>query len=218
MIRINTMNRLNEIIFGGILLGLIMVCSSVYGQGDKGISRKTISIGAQSPQSPHGSFADLTTGTTYFTKEVEPHQQQIDLVGSYFHGKVPTHYNLMMPSSPGIQSINAYKESVFEKWRYKNRGLIIVLKPDDKAKEVYESIETNKQLFDAYNRARSLVKEQTDYNKSTHGSSNRVRNLSEGDYMVIRSQDRGLYAIGHVLKLESGPRGYITIDFKVSDL
>lgn len=218
MIRVNTINRLSKTIFGGILVGLIMVCSLVYAQGDKTVSRKTISIGAQSPKSPHGSFADLKTGTTYFIKDVEPHQQQIDLVGSYFHGKVPTHYNLMMPSSAGIQSINAYKESVFEKWRYKNRGSIIVLKPNDKAKGLYENIETNKQLFDAYNRARGLVKDQADYNKSEHGPSNRVRNLAEGDYVVIRSQDRGLYAIGHVVKLESGPQGYVTIDFKVSDL
>lgn len=196
------------------VLGSSLFLNLLYAQSSKGISKITISIGAQNPKSPHGSFLDIKEAKTYYLKDIEQYQQNIDIICSYGDS---TKINFLTPNSAALKSIKAYKEKVFEGWKYKNRGAFILLKNDKASKELYEKVETKENLIAAYKKGAELVSQQSGYNKTDQGPSSRIRKIDVDDYVLFRSVDRGIYAIGRVVKIEPGFQGYAVVEFKIAD-
>lgn len=196
------------------IVGSSMLFNLSYGQGGN-VSNVTISIGAQNPKAPHGSFVNLKEAKGYYLREADKHQQNIDLIGSYGD---KTLFNLIVPSSASLKGIKAYKEKVFEGWEYKNRGSLILLKKGSSyGKDLFEKAATRKDLIAAYRSGTKLVTEQPDYSKTNYGPSSRLRNIEEGDYVLFRSADRNIYAMGQIIKVEPGFQGHVTINFKIAE-
>lgn len=178
------------------------------------LTRHTITMGAQNQKAAYGGFADLITGNVYSLSNIAGHQSTIDLI--YAYGSKTT-INLMMPSSTGLQYFGSvYKTQVYAAWKKKNRGSIVVLENNKENRKLYKTVKTNQQLEDAYSHAASTIKNRPGYSRTSHGPSARVRHINIGDYILIKSRDRGIYAIGRVVNGEKGYTGNVTIDFKVT--
>src|SRR5690606_2201437 len=142
---------MRKLMFFLCVLGSTLPLNVLHAQNS--VSKVTISIGAQNPKSSHGSFVDLKEAKTYYLKDVEQFQQNIDIICSYGDS---SKFNFFTPNSSALRGIRAYKEKVFEGWKYKNRGSLILLKNDKASKELYEKVETKENLIAAYKKGSEL--------------------------------------------------------------
>lgn len=180
------------------------------------VTRHTITLGAQNQKSAYGGFADLITGNTYSLSNVVGKQGTIDLI--YAYGST-TKINLLTPSSSGLRFFGkSYRDQVYTAWKKKNRGSIVVLENNKENRKLYKRVKTNEQLQDAYSHAASTVTGRPGYKRSSFGPAARVMHLNIGDYILIRSRDRGIYAMGRIVNGETGYTGNVTIDFKVTTI
>lgn len=201
-----------------VLLSYALICTMLmnvsYAQDKEKVAKKTITLGAQNQKATYGGLTDLREGNVYYLKDGSSNQKSIDLV--YGFGTTTT-ANLMVPSSVGLKFFGAlYKEQIFEKWQDKNRGSLVVLPNNKETKNIYKKIKTNQDLVNAFNNAVKSVSARNDYVKANHGPSARVSKLEIGDYVLIKSTDRNLYAMGQIVDIETGFQGSIRIDFKIT--
>lgn len=206
MKRTTTKNFLLSVCF--FICGML---GTVYGQK---VTKHTITMGAQNQKAAYGGFVDLITANVYSLSNVGGHQASIDLI--YVYGK-STKYGLMMPSSSGLRYFGKnYRDKVYAAWKQKNRGILVALENNKANRKLYKSIKTNQQLEDAYTHAVTTVSQRPGYKKGDHGPTARLNRLNIGDYVLVKSRDRGIYAIGRIVNGEAGYQGNITIDFKIT--
>ncbi|NGM89511.1 hypothetical protein G5B35_19640 [Parapusillimonas sp. SGNA-6] len=191
-----------------MLLIAMTLWNGVYGQQSQKVTEKRLSIGMQSQRSPYGSFVDLQAGMVYNLKDAGNHQQDIDLVFGY--SKVSA-MNIMAPSSKSLKSFKLYRENVLSEWQYKNRGVLVVLKGGEKNREIFEGIKTDGELRDAFE----------EWTKpSGRKSSDRIEDVSVGDYILFRSNQKEMYAVGYIADFQAKEgaeyQGHVLIDFKIS--
>lgn len=195
------------------LLFLFLGTTAAIAQDNKRVTRRTVTLGAQNQKSLYGGFADLLTGKVYSLADVRPNQADIDLVYAYGSS---TSYNLMLPSSAGLRSFGAsYRAQVADAWTQRNRGTLVALENNKENRKLFRSVKNNKQLLDAYDQAVKEVNSRPGYSRTLHGPSARIQKLNIGDYFVLRSRDRNVYAIGRIVDVKEGYQGYVTLDVKV---
>lgn len=207
-----TLGRLTHWI--ACVLAICVLSGVALAQNQTKVERKTITLGAQNQKSAHGGFVDLRTGQVYSLSDVGPNQGVIDLIYTYGTG---TKLNLMMPSSTGLQHFGAaYKAQVFEGWDQKNRGTLLALENNRENRRIFRNISTDQDLADTYEEFLANISDRSDYVKVDHGPAARIKKMEIGDYVFVRSRDRGLLAMGRIVDVEPGFQGHITIDFKVT--
>lgn len=173
-----------------------------------------LTIGGHNQNAEHGSLVDLKAGKTYKIADVS-NQGDIDLL--YAYGKTSS-ANVMTPSSTAVKQFGAnYREKIDEVWETKNRGHFVVIKTDKKNKKLYKDLKKNEDIQNLYTETAKSVKELEDYSLIKYGPARRISNLEVGDLLVFRSQDRKFHAAGLVLDIKEGVRGYIDIDFKITE-
>lgn len=188
--------------------------SAVMAQDETRVIRRTVTLGAQNQKSLYGGFVDLATGRVYSLSDVHSNQAIIDLI--YAFGS-STGVNLMLPSSAAVGNFGShYRTQVAQAWKKRNRGSLVALKDDRGTRRLFKSIKNNQQLREAYDQAQQEVNSRPGYSKALHGPGARIQKLETGDFFVLHSRDRNIFAIGRLVDLKEGYQGYVTLDLKIS--
>lgn len=200
----------------GCFLCVFLINNVHVAQSQTKVERKTITLGAQNQKSTYGGFVDLSSGMVYSLSDVNQNQQSIDLVYAYGTG---TKINLMMPSSTGLQHFGAsYRAQVYASWDQKNRGTLLAIESNRDNRRLFRGVTTNEQLEEVYEEVLRTIHNRPGYIKADHGPGARIKLMEIGDYILVKSRDRDVFAIGRIVDAEPGFQGYITIDFKVTGL
>lgn len=159
------------------------------------------------------SLVNLREATALTLREAAMDQGGTDLI--YAYGK-STGVNLLTPSSPGNKFFTAYKGTVFEHWKVKNKGVLIALGNAKEIRKTFKKLKKGEDVKKAYDRAARTVMLREDYKKGRHGPAGRIQRLEIGDHFLIRSKGRKFYAMGRVVNQEGGFSGTLAIDLKIA--
>jgi len=196
-----------------LLLFLLAHFTGAIAQGnDQKITKAHLVLDAQNNKSGTG-FVDLRSATAHNFMQAAMGQGDIDIV--YAHGKT-TGINLMTPASSGLRYFGAFKSTIHENWKVKNKGTLIALGNAKEIRKAFKKLKTSEDIKNAYDRAARTVMLREDYSKGRHGPSSRIQRLEIGDYFVFRSKGRKIYAMGRVVNRQSGFSGSVSIDWKIA--
>ncbi|NGF55200.1 hypothetical protein G5B00_01630 [Parapedobacter sp. SGR-10] len=194
-----------------LMLGLVVwMFGAVYAQKS---DLRVYTLTVHSQRSPlGGNMVDLDKRHAYPLDEAGYNPKRIDF--GYMYGS-NTGGNLMVPVSQGFLTFgNPFKDALLSWGNNRNNGYFINMGNDQKAQEIFNTLQSADSLAILYERWFDKIMEVPNYEPSKHGPGQRVRNMTIGDVLLFRSENKDTYHIFRITKLVLSNNGLIELEVK----
>lgn len=153
-----------------------------------------------------GNYIDLHTGYAYIPSGADDNQEKIDMI--ILRSGAGTEQNILTPSSG---SVTAWGNSsrIPDLWTVRNTGTLMLLHdPSSIELDMYETAQTKAELDAAFDYFEENIEDRPNYS-TYNGPSTRIREVTTGDLLVFRSDDRDVVAIMKIEESVPGSTGLI---------
>lgn len=153
-----------------------------------------------------GNYIDLHTGYAYIASGADDHQENIDII--FMRSETGTEHNVIAPASSAVTAWGSSRR-IAEEWTVRNGGTMMLLHdPSSIELEMYTNAVDKAALDAAFDYFEANIEDRPNYS-TYNGPGMRVREVSTGDLLVFRSDDRDVVAIMQVEEAVNGAGGHI---------
>jgi len=157
-------------------------------------------------------MVDLDKGHAYPLEEAGYNPKRIDFGLMYGRN---TGGNLMAPISGGFLTFgDKFKDALLAWGNNRNNGTFINLGNDEKAQEVFNSVKKADAIEELYKEWFDKIVDIEGYNPRKHGPGQRMRDMTIGDVMLFRSENKDIHHIFRINRYVQSTSGLIELEVK----
>lgn len=159
-----------------------------------------------------GNMVDLDKGHAYPLEEAGYNPKRIDF--GFMYGR-STGGNLMAPISGGFLTFgDKFKDALLAWGNNRNNATFINLGNDDNAQEIFNSVKSTDAIDELYKGWFDKIVDLEEYNPRKHGPGQRMRDMTIGDVILFRSENKDTHHIFRITRYVQSTNGLIEFDVK----
>lgn len=194
-----------------LILGfLLSAIGALYAQKSN-IRTYNLTVHAQNSQLG-GNMVDMDKGHAYPLEEASYNPKRIDFGLMYGRN---TGGNLMAPISGGFLTFgDKFKDALLAWGNDRNNSTFINLGNIAKAQEIFDSVKSAEAIEELYKEWFDKIVDLEGYDPGKNGPSQRMRNMTIGDVLLFRSENKDTHHILRIVRYVQSTNGLIEFEVK----